>query len=37
MRIPNWTPALKPQAQDLVDAILKRRGGALIKLDQALL
>ena len=30
MRIPDWTPALKPQPQDLVDAILKRRGGALI-------
>ena len=37
MRIPDWTPARKPQAQDLVDAILKRRGGALIKLDKALL
>ena len=37
MRIPNWTPALKPQPQDLVDAILKRRGGTLIALDKALL
>ena len=37
MRIPDWTPALKPQPQDLVDAILKRRGGALINLDKALL
>ena len=37
MRIPDWTPALKPQPQDLVDAILKRRGGTLIKLDKALL
>ena len=37
MRIPDWTPALKHQPQDLVDAILKRRGGALIKLDQPLL
>ena len=37
MRIPDWTPALKAQPQDLVDAILKRRGGALINLDKALL
>ena len=37
MRIPDWTPALKPQPQDLVDAVLKRRGGALINLDKALL
>ena len=37
MRIPDWTPALKPQPQDLVDAILKRRGGTLIHLDKALL
>ena len=37
MRIPDWSPALKPQPQDLVDAILKRRGGALINLDKALL
>jgi alkylhydroperoxidase family enzyme len=37
MRIPDWTPALKPQPQDLVDAILKRRGGALIELDKVLL
>ena len=37
MRIPDWTPALKPQPQDLVDAILKRRGGTLIALDKALL
>ena len=37
MRIPDWTPARKFQPQDLVDAILKRRGGALIKLDKALL
>ena len=29
MRIPDWTPALKPQPQELVDAILKRGGGAL--------
>ena len=37
MRIPDWTPALKTQPQDLVDAILKRRGGTLINLDKALL
>jgi alkylhydroperoxidase family enzyme len=37
MRIPDWTPARKPQPQALVDAILKRRGGALIQLDKALL
>lgn len=37
MRIPDWTPELKPQPQDLVDAILKRRGGTLINLDKALL
>jgi len=37
MRIPDWTPALKPQPQELVDAILARRGGSLINLDKALL
>ncbi len=37
MRIPDWTPALKPQPQELVDAIVARRGGALINLDKALL
>ncbi|MBT9505304.1 carboxymuconolactone decarboxylase family protein [Rhodoferax sp.] len=37
MRIPDWTPALKPQPQELVDAILARRGGALLNLDKALL
>jgi len=37
MRIPDWTPLLKPQPQDLVDAILARRGGALLNLDKALL
>jgi alkylhydroperoxidase family enzyme len=37
MRIPDWTPALHAQPQDLVDAILKRRGGTLINLDKALL
>lgn len=37
MRIPDWTPELKPQPQELVDAILARRGGTLINLDRALL
>jgi len=37
MRIPDWTPALKAQPQELVDAILARRGGSLINLDKALL
>jgi alkylhydroperoxidase family enzyme len=37
MRIPHWTPELKPQPQDLVDAILARRGGSLLNLDKALL
>ena len=37
MRIPEWTPALKAQPQELVDAILARRGGAFINLDKALL
>lgn len=37
MRIPDWTPILKPQPQALVDAILTRRGGALLNLDKALL
>ena len=37
MRIPEWTPGLKAQPQDLVDAILARRGGTLINLDKALL
>ena len=37
MRIPDWTPALKPQPQDLVDATLARRGGSLLNLDKALL
>ena len=37
MRIPDWTPERKPQPQDLVDAILQRRGGKLLKLDRALL
>jgi alkylhydroperoxidase family enzyme len=37
MRIPDWTPVRKPQPQDLVQAILERRGGALLNLDRALL
>lgn len=37
MRIPPWTPERKPQPQDLVQAILDRRGGALLNLDRALL
>lgn len=37
MRIPPWTPERKPQPQDLVQAILERRGGALLNLDRALL
>ena len=37
MRIPDWTPALKPQPVDLVKAIEDRRGGSLMNLDKALL
>ena len=37
MRIPPWTPEAKPQPDDLVEAIIERRGGALLHLDQALL
>ncbi|HWI84262.1 carboxymuconolactone decarboxylase family protein [Ramlibacter sp.] len=37
MRIPDWTPQAKPQPPDLVNAILERRGGALLNLDRALL
>ena len=37
MRIPDWTPDRKPQPQDLVQAILDRRGGTLLNLDRALL
>jgi alkylhydroperoxidase family enzyme len=37
MRIPDWTPARKPQPDDLVQAILERRGGSLLNLDKALL
>ena len=37
MRIPDWTPERKPQPRELVQAILERRGGALLNLDRALL
>jgi alkylhydroperoxidase family enzyme len=37
MRIPDWTPERKAQPTDLVNAILERRGGALLNLDKALL
>ena len=37
MRIPDWTPDAKPQPDDLVQAVLKRRGGEFINLDKALL
>lgn len=37
MRIPDWTADRKPQPQDLVQAILERRGGELLNLDRALL
>ncbi|RYY70857.1 MAG: carboxymuconolactone decarboxylase family protein [Comamonadaceae bacterium] len=37
MRIPDWTPEGKPQPDDLVQAILERRGGSLLNLDKALL
>jgi alkylhydroperoxidase family enzyme len=37
MRIPDWTPEHKPQPEDLVQAILERRGGELLNLDKALL
>ncbi len=37
MRIPDWTPEAKPRPDDLVQAILKRRGGAFLNLDLALL
>ncbi|GAB3666976.1 carboxymuconolactone decarboxylase family protein [Ramlibacter alkalitolerans] len=37
MRIPDWTPERKPQPQDLVQAIVDRRGGTLLNLDRALL
>ena len=37
MRIPDWTPEQLAQPQELVDAILARRGGELLNLDKALL
>ncbi|NDZ18778.1 carboxymuconolactone decarboxylase family protein [Variovorax sp. WS11] len=37
MRIPPWNSDSKPQPPELVDAILARRGGALLNLDRALL
>lgn len=37
MRIPPWNPEAKPQPEDLVKAILARRGGTLLNLDRALL
>ncbi len=37
MRIPDWTPTLKAQPDDLVQAITRRRGGKLLNLDRALL
>ncbi|MBI2725974.1 MAG: carboxymuconolactone decarboxylase family protein [Polaromonas sp.] len=37
MRIPDWSNDLKPQPDELVKAILARRGGELINLDKALL
>ena len=37
MRIPSWTPTLRPQPNELVAAIEARRGGKLTPLDHALL
>jgi hypothetical protein len=37
MRIPAWSQELKQQPDELVNAILARRGGALLNLDRALL
>jgi len=37
MRIADWTPDRKRQPEDLVDAIVARRGGQLLNLDKALL
>lgn len=37
MRIPDWTNESAPREPQLLDAILKRRGGRLINLDLALL
>lgn len=37
MRLPDWTPELKAQPEELVQAVLQRRGGKLLGLDHALL
>jgi alkylhydroperoxidase family enzyme len=37
MRLPSWTPEQKPQPDALVNAVIARRGGALLNLDRALL
>lgn len=37
MRIPSWTHENKYQPDDLVQAILERRGGVMLNLDRALL
>jgi len=37
MRLPAWTPELKAQPEDLVQAIKARRGGEFINLDLTLL
>ena len=37
MRLPNWTPEAAARDPELLDAILKRRGGAFLNLDLALL
>ncbi|MEO7241779.1 MAG: carboxymuconolactone decarboxylase family protein [Variovorax sp.] len=37
MRIADWTPARKRHPEELVNAILARRGGQLLELDKALL
>ena len=36
MRIPDWTQEQQAQPEDLVNAILERRGGSLLNLDKAL-
>ena len=37
MRIPEWTPEAAPRDPKLTEAILRRRGGAYLQLDRALL
>ena len=37
MRITPWNPEIRPQPEELVQAILARRGGTLLNLDRALL